>query len=504
MQRRHQKVVEVAPARQPDPSDPRAQLCDAAVRSRKAAGYYNAGTVEFLVDVDTGECFFIEVNPRIQVEHTVTEMVTGIDLVRCQILVAQGLRAARRRRSTCRRRTRSRCTASRCSAASPPKIRRTTSSPTTAAHDLPLAGGLRHPARRRHRLTAARSSRRTYDSLLVKVTAWGRDVPSTPASAWTARLREFRIRGVKTNIPFLENLDQPPDVPVGQRHHDASSTTRRSCSTSRRARDRATKLLTYLGDVIVNGNPDVKGKPMPQARFADAAGPAVTTRRAPPAGTRQLLDELGPEKFAEWVAQAEAAAAHRHDVARRAPVAARHARAHLRHAGDRRLRRAPPAAVCSASKCGAARRSTPRCASCRKTRGSACASCAQRIPNILLPDAAARLATPSATPTIPTTSSREFVKRSGRAGHRRLPHLRLAQLAAEHAGRDGGRAQDTDAICEAAICYTGDILDPEARRSTRSKYYVKHGQGAGADGRAHPRHQGHGRPVQALRRRRRW
>ena len=183
----------------------------------RAAGYYNAGTVEFLVDADTGEWFFIEVNPRIQVEHTVTEMVTGIDLVRCQIQIAQGHSAARSRNRICRRRTRSRCTASRCSAASPRKIRRTTSCPTTAGSIT-----YRSPAGFGIRLDGASAYGGAvitpyYDSLLVKVTAWGRDFPQA-CQRMDRALREFRIRGVKTNIPFLENVVNRSEVPGGRGH----------------------------------------------------------------------------------------------------------------------------------------------------------------------------------------------------------------------------------------------------------------------------------------------
>ena len=160
VQRRHQKVVEVAPAVNLDPRI-RRELADAAVKLARTAGYYNAGTVEFLVDADTGEWFFIEVNPRVQVEHTVTEMVTGIDVVRSQISIAQGHDTAWPCNATCRSRTMCRCTASRCNAALRPKILRTASCRITA--------GFRRIARPRdsasgwmaHRRMAARSSLRT-------------------------------------------------------------------------------------------------------------------------------------------------------------------------------------------------------------------------------------------------------------------------------------------------------------------------------------------------------
>ena len=199
----------------------------------RAAGYYNAGTVEFLVDADTGEWFFIEVNPRIQVEHTVTEMVTGIDLVRCQIQVAQGLALHGPEMNLPRAGQACRSTATRCSAASPPRIRPTTSFPTTARF-TPTA----RPPDSASGWTAARPTRGAvitpfYDSLLVKTTAWGREFPHA-CQRMDRALREFRVRGVKTNIPFLENVVNHPRFPGRATSARAGSKRRRRCSSSRR------------------------------------------------------------------------------------------------------------------------------------------------------------------------------------------------------------------------------------------------------------------------------
>ena len=187
VQRRHQKVVEIAPA-----SDLPEALRGRALRRggralARAVGYDNAGTVEFLVDVDRNEWFFIEVNPRIQVEHTVTEVVTGIDLVRARSSIAQGhqLHGARDRPAAAGRDADA--TATPCSAASPPRTRRTTSSPDYGrilTYRSP--GGLRHPPRRRHGFTGAVITP-FYDSLLVKVTTCGRDFARPRQRAWTAR-----------------------------------------------------------------------------------------------------------------------------------------------------------------------------------------------------------------------------------------------------------------------------------------------------------------------------
>jgi pyruvate carboxylase len=294
VQRRHQKVVEVAPAVGLD-GRIRRELHEAAVTLARAAGYYNAGTVEFLVDLDRGEWYFIEVNPRIQVEHTVTEMVTGIDLVRCQIQVAQGLELHG------------------AEMALPPQERiplygyalqcRVTTE-DAANHFVPDYGKIgtyRSPAGFGIRLDGGSAYSGAvitpfYDSLLVKITAWGREF-SHACQRMDRCLREFRIRGVKTNIPFLENVVNHADFQAGQ------VATRWLEDTPALFRfvprkDRATKLLSYLGDVIVNGNPAVEGKPAP-GRIAAAPLPPHDAA-PPPAGTRQLLRSLGAEGFAQW------------------------------------------------------------------------------------------------------------------------------------------------------------------------------------------------------------
>lgn len=288
VQRRHQKVVEVAPAVGLDPRI-RRELCDAAVTLGRAAGYYNAGTVEFLVDTDSGDWFFIEVNPRVQVEHTVTEMVTGIDIVATQIQVAMGHPLPFSQDDVHVNGFALQC-------------RVTTEDP--AQNFTPDYGKIhtyRSPAGFGIRLDGASAYGGAvitpyYDSLLVKTTAWARTFPQACLRMDRA-LREFRIRGVKTNIPFLENV-------VNHAEFQAGLVTTRfleqnpSLFEFKRRRDRATKILTYLGEVIVNGNPEVAGKPRP-ASFRPAPIPAALSG-APPTGTRQILDALGPAGFADW------------------------------------------------------------------------------------------------------------------------------------------------------------------------------------------------------------
>jgi pyruvate carboxylase len=294
VQRRHQKVVEVAPAVGLDDAIRRA-LAEAAVALARAAGYYNAGTVEFLVDADSGAWYFIEVNPRIQVEHTVTEMVTGIDLVRCQIQVAQGLDLFGPAMNL------------------PPRdqiplygfamqCRITTEDPSN--HFVPDYGKIhtyRSPAGFGIRLDGGSAYSGAvitpyYDSLLVKTTAWGRDFRQA-CQRMDRCLREFRVRGVKTNIPFLENVVNHPDFQAGRVTTAWLEQTPELFQFVQR-KDRATKLLTYLGEVIVNQNPTVAGKPAPTRIDAAPVPPHDTA--APPDGTRQLLAVMGPEKFAAW------------------------------------------------------------------------------------------------------------------------------------------------------------------------------------------------------------
>ncbi|MGB7284387.1 MAG: pyruvate carboxylase [Candidatus Acidiferrum sp.] len=294
VQRRHQKVVEVAPAANL-PAAVRAELCDAAVRLARKANYRNAGTVEFLYDVDAKNVYFIEVNPRIQVEHTVTEMVTGIDLVRSQILVAQGHKLHDEPLALPQQENvpfygaalQCRVTTEDPEKNFAPDYGKLTTYRSPAGFGIRLDGGTAYAGA----VLAA-----YYDSLLVKVTAWGTKLPEA-CQRMDRALREFRIRGVKTNIPFLENVVNHPRFRAG----DVTTSFLEEYPELFRMHshgDRATKLLSYLGEVILNGNPEVKGKEIPKA-LEKAVLPSVPGI-APPAGTRQLLQRVGPKKLAAW------------------------------------------------------------------------------------------------------------------------------------------------------------------------------------------------------------
>ena len=294
VQRRHQKVVEVAPAANL-PASARNELCEAALRIARKANYRNAGTVEFLYDVDASKWYFIEVNPRIQVEHTVTEMVTGIDLVQAQIRIAQGCKLHDAPLSLPKQESvplygaalQCRVTTEDPEKNFAPDYGKISTYRSPAGFGIRLDGGTAYAGA----LLAA-----YYDSLLVKVTAWGLNLPEA-CQRMDRALREFRIRGVKTNIPFLENVVNHPRFRGGEVTTAFLDDSPELFRISSRG-DRATKLLSYLGDVILNGNPEVKGKKIPDD-LEEAVLPSVQGI-APSPGSRQLLQKLGSKKFAAW------------------------------------------------------------------------------------------------------------------------------------------------------------------------------------------------------------
>ncbi len=294
VQRRHQKVVEVAPALNL-PGRVRTEICDAALKIARQAKYRSAGTVEFLYDVDAQKWYFIEVNPRIQVEHTVTEVVTGIDIVRAQILVAQGHELHEAPLSLPKQEhvplygaaLQCRVTTEDPEKNFAPDYGRISTYRSPAGFGIRLDGGTAYAGA----LLAA-----YYDSLLVKVTAWGTNLPEA-CQRMDRALREFRIRGVKTNIPFLENVVNHPHFRASEVTTSFLDDSPELFRFSGRA-DRATKLLSYLGDVILNGNPEVKGKNVPATIEKAPVPPAPGI--ASPTGTRQLLQKLGPKRFAAW------------------------------------------------------------------------------------------------------------------------------------------------------------------------------------------------------------
>lgn len=295
VQRRHQKVVERAPAPYLGAAQ-RAELCGHAVKIAQATGYVAAGTVEFLMDSDTGRFYFIEVNPRVQVEHTVTEQVTGIDIIKAQIHLVEGAAIGTPESGVPAQgdiRLNGHALQCRITTEDPennfvPDYGRITAYRGAMGFGIRLDGGTAY---------SGAVITRYYDPMLEKVTAWAPTAAEAIARMDRA-LREFRIRGVATNLTFLENVIGHPAF------RDASYTTRFIDETPElfrgaRRKDRATKLLTFIADVTVNGHPEVRGRALPPK---DAPKPIVPMFDAPVRpGTKQILDERGPKGLADWM-----------------------------------------------------------------------------------------------------------------------------------------------------------------------------------------------------------
>ena len=295
IQRRNQKVVERAPAPYLTDSQ-RKEICDYGLKIAKETSYIGAGTIEFLMDADTNEFYFIEVNPRIQVEHTVTEEVTGIDIVKAQIRILEGAAIgtpgsgvpAQKDINLNGHALQCRITTEDPEQNFIPDYGRITAYRGATGFGIRLDGGTAY---------SGAVITRFYDPLLEKITAWSPTAEETIHRMHRA-LREFRIRGVATNLTFLEAIITHP------KFLDNSYTTKFIDTTPElfeqvKRQDRATKLLTYLADVTVNGHPETKGRAAPSK---DAALPRVPFVETPiPDGTKQLLDQLGPQKFAEWM-----------------------------------------------------------------------------------------------------------------------------------------------------------------------------------------------------------
>lgn len=294
VQRRFQKVVEIAPSFLEQKT--KNKLYDYALRICRKVNYNNVGTVEFLVDKDEN-VYFIEVNPRIQVEHTITEEITRIDIVRSQILIAKGHRLSdpviwiHKQEDVIARGVAIQC---RITTEDPlnnfkPDFGTIVEYRNAAGFGIRLDEGSVYPGVQISPF---------FDSMLVKVSASGRTLKGT-AQRLQRALREFRIRGVKTNIGFLENVISHPIFQSGkatvsfiQDHPELFNIPKRY--------DRGTRALRFLANVIVNGNPDVKKKD-DSIKFEKPPIVDYDSLQEPPAGTKQLLQKLGREKFCEWL-----------------------------------------------------------------------------------------------------------------------------------------------------------------------------------------------------------
>ena len=295
LQRRHQKVIELAPA--PNLSEElRTKICADAVAFAKEINYACAGTVEFLLDT-RGNHVFIEMNPRIQVEHTVTEEVTDVDLVQSQLRIASGETLADLGLSQDKITLRGAALQCRITTEDPangfrPDTGRITGYRTPGGAGIRLDGGT----------SVGAEVSAYFDSMLVKLTCRGRDFETAVARARRA-VTEFRIRGVSTNIPFLQAVLDDPDFKAG-RVTTSFIEERPQLLTLRSSADRGTKILTYLADVTVN-------KPhgeRPSAVYPRDKLPQIDLSTPPPDGSRQKLLALGPEGFAKALREQKALA----------------------------------------------------------------------------------------------------------------------------------------------------------------------------------------------------
>ncbi|WP_109466556.1 pyruvate carboxylase [Albibacillus kandeliae] len=294
VQRRNQKVVERAPAPYLT-EEQRAEICELGYRICKHVDYECAGTVEFLMDMESSRFYFIEVNPRVQVEHTVTEEVTGIDIVRAQILIAEGKTIAEATGKATQADVTLTGHALQCRVTTEdpqnnfiPDYGRITAYRSATGMGIRLDGGTAY---------AGGVITRYYDSLLTKITAKA-PTPEMAIARMDRALREFRIRGVSTNIAFVENLLKHPTF-LGNEYTTKFIDETPELFNFRKRRDRGTKVLTYIADITVNGHPETKNRPLPATDLKAPKPPAL--KGEPMMGTRNLLEQKGPQAVADWM-----------------------------------------------------------------------------------------------------------------------------------------------------------------------------------------------------------
>ena len=464
VQRRNQKVVERAPAPYLDDSQ-RRELCEAALSLARGAGYTHAGTVEFLMDADTGRFYFIEVNPRIQVEHTVTEQITGVDIVKAQIRISEGARIGDPDSYVpAQDELRINGAALQCRVTTEdPENQFTPDYGRISVYRSAAGFGIRLDAG-----TAYSGAVITpfYDSLLVKVTSWGHNKEEAIARMDRA-LREFRIRGVSSNLQFLENVIRHPQFVSGECITRFIDETPELFRFGQR-RDRATKLLKFIGDVVVNGNPEMKQRRRPEGPHAVPQLPRGRLSPEVPAGSRDRLKALGAEGFAAWMKA--------HPRVLLTDTTMRDAHQSL-FATRMRTHDMLPVAPWYA-------RLAPGLLSL-ECWGGATFDVAMRF---LREDPWQRLRLLRAA--VPNTCLQMLLRASNAVGYTNYPD-NVVRFFVQQAAKEGidifrvfdslnwvenmrvaiDAVRETGAVCEAAICYTGDLFDA-ARPKYALKYYV--------------------------------
>ena len=463
VQRRHQKVVEIAPAPFLE-AKMRDAICEAAIKIGKAVGYQNAGTVEFLYDTEQDAFYFIEVNPRIQVEHTVTEEVTGIDIVKSQILVAQGTPLSDPEINLgSQSEIKTNGFAIQC--------RVTTEDPSN--NFMPDYGRVSH-----YRSAGGAGVRLDsgsafsgavvnpfYDSLLVKVSVRGRRFIDA-AKRMERVLQEFRIRGVKTNIPFLIKVMTHPKFIGG------AFTTRFIDETPELfqfapRKDRATKMLTFLAETILNTG-KTHAAIAAKVDRSPAPLPVLDLNTSIPPGSRDKFKELGAEKFSKWILDQKPLLLTDTTMrdAHQSLLATRFRTYDLLNVADAYARICPQ--FFSLEMWGGATFDTAMRFN-KEDPWDRLVQLRERIPNILF-QMLLRASNAVGYTNYPDNVVVEFVKEAAQAGMdifrvfdslNWAPNMRVAMDA----------VRETGMICEAAICYTGDILNP-ARPKYDLKYYV--------------------------------
>jgi pyruvate carboxylase len=458
VQRRHQKVVEVAPCVSIS-EELRHRICQAAVQLMENVGYVNAGTVEFLVSGD--DFYFIEVNPRVQVEHTITEMITGIDIVQSQILIAAGYQLKDKEIGI-----ESQQSVTMHGYAIQSRV--TTEDPLN--NFMPDTGKImayRSGGGFGVRLDAGNGFQGAvitpyYDSLLVKLSTWALTFEQA-AAKMVRNLQEFRIRGIKTNIPFLENVVKHEKFISGQYDTSFIDTTPELFIFPKR-KDRGTKMLTYIGTVTVNGFPGIEKKKKPV--FPKARIPKVNVTTSPREGTKQILEREGAEGLVRWVKDQQRVLltdttfrdAHQSLLATRVRT---YDLKQIARPTSRLLPNLFSLEMWGGATFDVAYRFL------KEDPWERLLTLRERIPNILF-QMLLRASNAVGYKNYPDNVIREFVEKSAYAGidvfriFDSLNWVKGMEVAID-AVRQSGK------IAEASICYTGDIDDP-----TRTKYNINY------------------------------
>jgi len=466
VQRRNQKVVERAPAPYLSQSQ-RETICALGRKICAHVGYECAGTVEFLMDMDSGEFYFIEVNPRVQVEHTVTEEVTGIDIVRAQIRIAEGASLADATGTPSQAGVKLNGHALQCRITTEdpqnnfiPDYGRITAYRGATGMGIRLDGGTAY---------SGAVITRYYDSLLEKVTAWA-PTPEQAIARMDRALREFRIRGVSTNIAFVENLLKHPTF-LSNKYTTRFIDETPELFNFRKRRDRATKILTYIADITLNGHPETEGRPRPPATARSPKPPANLVGTAPP-GTRDLLKSKGAQAVADWMlAQKQVLITDTSMRDGHQSLLATRMRSYdmvkVAEAYSRNLPQLFSVECWGGATFDVAYRFLQECPWQRLR------DLRKAMPN-LMTQMLLRGSNGVGYTNYPDNVVRFFVRQAAETGVdvfrvfdslNWVENMRVAMDAVIESGK----------ICEAAICYTGDILDPD-RAKYDLKYYVAMGK----------------------------